>query len=66
MTIVSLNQLIVSTGHLVKSCDIRLESPEDRHLRNFNTSGPDPLGFDWEGLVASRGKAGGQSGRPLI
>ena len=24
----------------------------------FNTSGPDPLGFDWEGLAASRGTAG--------
>ena len=32
----------------------------------FNTSGPDPLGFDWEGLAASRGTAGGHSGRPLI
>ena len=31
-----------------------------------NTSGPDPLGFDWEGLAASRGTAGGHSGRPLI
>ena len=32
----------------------------------FNTSGPDPLGFDCEGLAASRGTAGGHSGRPLI
>ena len=32
----------------------------------FNTSGPDPLGFDWEGLATSRGTAGGHSGRPLI
>ena len=39
---------------------IRLEGPED------TTSGPDPLGFDWEGLAASRGTAGGHSCRPLI
>ena len=32
----------------------------------INTSGPNPLGFDWEGLAASRGTAGGHSGRPLI
>ena len=32
----------------------------------FNISGPDPLGFDWEGLAASRGTAGGHNGRPLI
>ena len=32
----------------------------------FNTSGPDPLGFDWGGLAASWGTAGGHSGRPLI
>ena len=32
----------------------------------FNTSGPDPLGFDWEDLAASRGTAGGHSGRPPI
>ena len=32
----------------------------------FNTSGPDPLGFDWEELAASRGTTGGHSGRPPI
>ena len=32
----------------------------------FNTSGPDPLGSDWEDLAASRGIAGGHSGPPLI
>ena len=32
----------------------------------FNTSGPDPLGFDWEGLAANRCTAGGHNGRPLI
>ena len=32
----------------------------------FNTSGPDPLGFDWEGLAASRGTAGGHSDCPPI
>ena len=32
----------------------------------FNTSGPDPLGFDWEGLAASRGTAGGRSGLPPL
>ena len=28
----------------------------------FNTSGPDPLGFDWEDLAASRGTVGGHMG----
>ena len=32
----------------------------------FNTSGPYPLGFDWEDLAASRGTAGGHSGPPPI
>ena len=32
----------------------------------FNTSGPDPLGFDWEDLAASRGTVGGHSGHPPI
>ena len=32
----------------------------------FNISGPDPLGFDWEDLAASRGTVGGHSGPPLI
>ena len=32
----------------------------------FNTSGPDPLGFDWEDLAASQGTAGSHSGRPPI
>ena len=32
----------------------------------FNTSGLDPLGFDWKDLAASRGTAGGHSGRPPI
>ena len=32
----------------------------------FNTSGPDPLRFDWEGMAASRGTAGGHSGPPII
>ena len=32
----------------------------------FNTFGPDPLGFDWEDLAASRGTAGGHSGRSPI
>ena len=32
----------------------------------FNTSGPDPLGFDWEGLAASRGTAGGHGGLPPL
>ena len=36
-------------------------------LMRFNTSGPaDPLGFDWEGLAASRGTVGGQSGPPIL
>ena len=50
---------------------IRLEGPEDPNLRysrfrrsRFNTSGPDPLGFDWEGLAARRGTAGGHSCHP--
>ena len=33
-------------------------------LTHFNTSGPSPLGFDWEGPDASRGTAGGHSGPP--
>ena len=52
---------------------IRLEGPENPHRRNsrflrsrFNTSGPDPLGFDWEGLAASRGTAGGHGGFPPL
>ena len=51
---------------------IRLEGPEDPHLRNsrfgghVNTSGPDPLGFDWEGLAASRGTVGGHRGPPPL
>ena len=61
---------------------IRLEGPEDPHRRNsrfrpgvsavtwprsrFNTSGPDPLGFDWEGPAASQGTAGGHSGLPSL
>ena len=54
---------------------IRLEGPEDPKLQvsavtwprsRFNTSGPDPLGFDWEGLAASRGTAGGHSGLPPL
>ena len=32
----------------------------------FNTSGPDPLGFDWEDLAASCGTVGGHSGPPPI
>ena len=58
--------------------NITLEGPEDRHLRNSSCGGhvtsltlqylcPRPLGFDWEGLAASRGTAGGHySSRPLI
>ena len=56
---------------------IRLEGPEDPTSETpdsevtwprsrFNTSGPDPLGFDWEDLAASRGTVGGHSGPPLI
>ena len=44
---------------------IRLEGPEDTHLRNSRFGGH-PLGFDWEGLAASRSTADGHSGRPLI
>ena len=52
-----------------------LEGPKDPHLQisavtwprtRFNTSGPDPLGFDWEGLAASRGTVGGHSGPPPL
>ena len=32
----------------------------------FNTSGPDPLGFDWEGLAANWGTAGGHNGPPTM
>ena len=56
---------------------IRLEGPEDPTSETpdsavtwprsrFNTSGPDPLGFDLEDLAASRGTVGGHSGRPPI
>ena len=34
--------------------------------RGFTTSGPDPLGFDWEGRAASRGAAGGHNGLPPL
>ena len=58
-------------------CVIRLEGPEDPHLRKSSFGGhvttltlqylwPDPLGFDWEVLAASRGTAGGHSSRPPI
>ena len=56
---------------------IRLERPEDLHLRNtrfevtwprsrFNNYGPYALGFDWEDLAASRATAGGHSGPPPL
>ena len=56
-----------------------LEGPKDPHPRNSrfrwsrdlaHASIPlaqtDPLGFDWEGLVASRGTVGGHSGPPPL
>ena len=48
------------TGYFIK-----LKGPEDLAPASI-TSGPDPLGFDWEGLAASRGTAGGHSGPPPL
>ena len=48
------------TGYFIK-----LKGPEDLAPAS-TTSGPDPLGFDWEGLAESRGTAGGHSGPPPI
>ena len=45
-----------------KTPDFAVTWPRSR----FNTSGPDPLGFDWDDLAASRGTVGGHTGRPPI
>ena len=51
-----------------------LKAPTSEHLisavtwsrSRFNTSGPDPLWFDWEDLAASQGTVAGHSGHPPI
>ena len=67
----------ISKGTFEIPRNIRLEGPKTATSATpvsavtwprsrFNTSGPDPLGFDWDGLAASRGTTGGHSGPPLI
>ena len=63
---------------MLEGIHITLEGPKDPLLRNSRflrsrdldhasvTFGPDPLGFDWEDLAASRGTVGGHSGPPLV
>ena len=50
--------IVLTNGDPVRTCI------SVTRLSRFNTSGPDPLGFDWEDLAASRGTVGGHSGHP--